>query len=1046
MNTFYRRVIDLKVWVSVFMAIILLLLVLSFDKIKQGALADITNIQVVVITKTGAYSTDQIEKVITYPIENTLASLPSVEEVRSLSKFGLSLVTVIFKEGSDVYFARQLVNEKLQAIQGDLPSNITPTLAPVSTGLGEVFMYVLEYQGDKTKKNVTEQLQYLKNFQEYRIAPYLKQVPGVAEVDTNGGYTTEIHINLNPNEMRNYGINYYDILNVIKGAGAFYGGGYIQKNLNQVTLRSYSPVSTLTDLERYVVKVLPTGESVYLNQVSDVQFGHSGRVGSATYKGEETVLGTVLMRTGEDSRKVAEQAAIKLAELKVPSDIKINPVYNRQSLVEKAMLTVRNNLFEGALFVIVVLFIILGHFRSAFIVSLAIPLSMIFTLLGMSIFNIPANLMSLGAIDFGLLVDGSVVMMENYLRRLSLTQGNLTFKQRVELVISSCAEVSSPVIYGIIIIVLVYIPLFGLSGVEGKMFNPMAKTVIMALLASLFVAMVMIPLLMLYFINPSAHTGEHKESYLFRFFHKIYVRILEIALKNKSTTIALAAAVMFTCLYLFNHMGSNFVPQLDEKDLVIGVVGDSKLGIDESTRVQRLIEKEILKFEEVETVFSRLGTPESATDPMGPNFADTFVILKKNKEQWPLISGSIRSKDELFQSISEKIKSLEGVGDLEISSTQPIEMRFNEILEGSRADVTFRILGPDLDQLMLHAQKAYEIISKIKGVESIEYDALTGLTKSKVIDFVISQAKAAQYGLTIEEVNDQIEALMAGREVGLSFQGEQKIPIKLKLNALTREDSDIYRNLPIALSQGGNISLGEISEIVETEKVTTIARTYGRRYSAISIYLDGRDIASFVKEAQQKINEELKVNSEYDFEWGGQFKNLDRAKKTLTIIIPLTLLMIFVLITNMSGSFAQSLVIFSAIPFGTAGGVALLYLRNINFSVSAAVGFIALSGIVVLNSLVLVSFINAKIKEGMSPKMAILQGSISRLRPVLMTALVAGLGFIPMAFNTGLGAEVQRPLATVVIGGLLTATPATLILIPVILSFVLLRKSNTQII
>ncbi|MCR9204875.1 MAG: efflux RND transporter permease subunit, partial [Halobacteriovoraceae bacterium] len=727
MKKFFTVVIEQRVWVLVTLALITSLFILSLDKIKLAAFPDITNVQVVVNTRTGAFSTEQIEKIVTYPIEMEVSGLPSVEEVRSLSKYGLSQVTIIFEEGTDPYFARQVVNEKLQGVKGELPEGINPELSPMTTGLGEVFMYVLTYDGDREFESEVAKLQYLKVVQDYQIKPVLKKVKGVAEVDTNGGYSSEIHINYLPKKMNRYGVSVMDIYNAVEKTGVFHGGGYIAKGENQVTVRSYTPLNKPTDLNEYLLKILPSGKRIHLKDVAEVRVDFALRVGSATYNGQETVLGTVLMRVGENSREVSSESANMLEKIKLSEGVKATPVYNRKFLVDETVKTIRNNLFEGAILVIVVLFLVLGHIKSAFLVSLAIPVSMIFALLGMNINEIPVNLMSLGAIDFGLLVDGSVVLVENYLRRVSLeneSQSKLEGKRRLELIVDSCAEVAPPVIYGLLIIMMVYIPILALSGVEGKMFEPMASTVLMALGASLIVALFLVPVLVYYFIHPKV--GVHDEPIFFRGLHNVYVKALPLALEYKKFVVSLSLILAFVGGYLFLRLGSDFAPQLDERDLVIGLVRNSRQGIEASTKWQMEAEKIIKKVPEVEHIFSRLGTPESATDPMGPNFADTFVILKKDQDLWRKVDGKIISKGDIFEEIKASLEK--NLPEQDISATQPIEMRFNEILEGSRADVTFRVLGPDLEKLVEYAQSAHKVLKDIEGVETVEFDALTGLT------------------------------------------------------------------------------------------------------------------------------------------------------------------------------------------------------------------------------------------------------------------------------------------------------------------------------
>ncbi len=1013
----------------------------GLSEINISAVPDITNKQVMINTKTGSFSTEQIEKIVTYPVETEMSGLPGVQEVRSLSKYGLSQVIVVFQDDVDLYFARQLVNEKLQSVSSQLPAGLSPELGPVSTGLGEIFMWVLEFKPNSKNLQLSkkEQLQYLKRIQDYTIRPKLKRIPGVAEVDTNGGFSTEVHINYSPNSLEKYGLNVSEVISALDGIGTSYGGSYIKRHGEQITVRSLVPIEGLESIKNIVLKKMPSGRNILIKDICSVKFESAPRVGGATYDGEETVLGTILMRVGANSRKVAMAAKDEVQKLVLPDDVNLKVVYNREYLVNKTINTVIKNLAEGAFLVILVLMLILGNFKASIIVSLAIPLSMLVALKGMQIFGISANLMSLGAIDFGLLVDASVVLVENFLRRMGHQKSKMNPKERISLLAESCSEVAKPVIFGLIIIMLVYVPILSLEGVEGKMFEPMALTVLMALGVSLIVAIFITPILLLLVFKSEV---SEKEPALFRFIKKSYEPMLGLVINFRKTTLVSGLSIFIASVFVFLTLGADFVPQLNEGDLVIGLVRDSKQNIDKSIEEQKIAEKIIRRFDEVEHVFSRIGTPESATDPMSPNFADTFVILKKNKADWPMINGKIRTKTELYNAISESLKKEMATQD--ISATQPIEMRFNEILEGSRADITLRFLGPDLDKLIIYAEQGESILKDIEGVQSVEFDALTGLTKSSVLDIEVSTEKAINFDLSPKEINDYVRTSLAGEEIGTFFLNGIKTPFIFHLDESIRNDLEKLKKMPVPLTDGGTVELENLAEFKLVDKVTTIARRWAERYSAVSIYVGGRDISSLVLEAQEKLSSKIKIDPGYSVEWGGQFKNLARAREKLLIIVPLTLLLIFLIIFAMTKSFLQTSAIFSAVPMGLAGGVFLLAIRGMNFSVSAAVGFIALSGIVVLNSMVLVNFIN-QIRESETDFIeAIKKGALSRLRPVVMTALVAGLGFLPMAFNTGMGSEVQRPLATVVLGGLFTSTLLTMLVVPVLLTFILKSNENKK--
>lgn len=1040
MNKVFRFVIAQKIYVFVIVLGLSMWSAFTLNKLQIDAVPDISSTQVMVNTKTAALSTEQIEKIVTYPIEMELSGLQNIRELRSLSKYGLSQVIAVFEDGTDLYFARQLVTERLQNAKSQIPDGLSPELAPVSTGLGEIFMWslALKPNSEKLKLPHKEQLQYLKRVQDYVIRPKMKQVPGVAEIDTNGGFSSEVHINFTPDRLKEFGLSTNDILRVTSSLGVAFSGGYIQKEGQHITIAANTDTKSLEDIRNFVIKIFPNGKVLKLGDVCRVEIDSSLRVGAATADGSETVLGTVLMRIGENSRQVAADAKAVFSQLSLPEDVVGKIIYNREFLVNATIHTVEKNLLEGAGLVILVLFLILGNFRAAALVSLAIPISMLMALKGMGLLKISANLMSLGAIDFGLLVDASVVIVENYLRRSKELSPKPSMKEKIELLIASCTEVAPPVILGLLIIMLVYIPLLSLEGIEGKMFAPMAITVLMALGASLVVAIVVMPLLILYGIP--THT-EHKETRVFQWISKSYERLLHKALEYKKAVLAGAISLFLIAAVIFSNLGSDFVPQLDEGDMIIGLVRDSRQNIEESVQQQLKAEEIIKKFQEVELVFSRLGTPESATDPMSPNFADTFLILKKKASDWPLIDGRRRTKDELFEAIKKELAAQ--LPEHEASATQPIEMRFNEILEGSRADITLRILGPNLETLLDYAQKAEKILEKIPGVQSLEFDALTGLTKTPVIDLTLNSKSATEYDLSTQDIAQQLELSLAGRTVGHYFLEDKRIPIVFHLDEALRDDLTVLEQLPIPLPNGGTVPLSKFASLERTEKVTTIARRWSQRYSAISISLADRDIESFVNEARAAISASLKLESGYTLEWGGQFENLERARNKLMWLVPSILLAIFFLIFKVTASWKQTAIIFSAIPLGLAGGVYALFLRNIHFSVSAAVGFIALSGIVVLNSVVLVSFINQMKASGLDTLTAVQSGAVSRLRPIVMTALVASLGFLPMAFGSGLGSEVQRPLATVVIGGILTSTLLTLFVVPILLAWNETRAKKT---
>lgn len=1036
LNFLIKSALTNRLWIFALFVGICFLGLAAIRDLPIDAVPDITNVQVVINTKTGALDPSKIEKLVTYPIEAEISGAQGVEDVRSLSKYGLSQIVVIFEEGTNIYFARQLISERLQSVRENLPNGLSPELAPVTTGLGEVLMYVLEPKAGSAlaSKPEKERLLYLREIQDYTIRPRLKKLSGVADVDTNGGLLKQIHINFSSEKLQRYGLSLDKFISKIETLGESFGGGYIQKEGKQVIVRATGALGSLEELENLPLGLNTGGKPIRIKDVADVRADNALRVGASTYRGHETVLGTVLMRIGANSREVSSLAEDALAnEVKLPDDVDLKVVYSRSHLVNATIKTILKNLVEGAILVIVILLLLLGNFRAALVVAMAIPVSMLFALKGMSVFGISANLMSLGAIDFGLLVDGAVVLIENVMRRLEERHGKaLSRDEKFQLVMDASSEVVKPLTFGLSIIMLVYVPILYLEGIEGKMFRPMAGTVLLALFASLLVALFLMPAFA-YFFLPDKITHD-SEPRLFRWIKSGYGPALQGALKKPWSIPLMTVLPALIAIFLFSRLGSDFAPQLDEGDLVINLARATSQGIDESVRWQKQAEEIILKHPEVETVFSRMGTAESALDPMGPHLADTFVILNKDHK---------RSKEDLFAALKKEL--LANNSEQDVSATQPIEMRFNEILEGSRADVSLRIYGPDLEQLMEYSEAAEKILSGIKGVSELEKDPLTALAKGPVLDVVLDYEKLAKFSLSLKDVNTVLESAMSGKEVGSFYEEDRRFPILLHLDEKYRDDVKFIASVPVSLPEGGTIPLSAVAKIDEREHVTTVARGGTRRYAALSIYLKDRDIGGFVAEAKEKITHGLKLAPGYEFSWGGQFKNLERARSRLLVIIPITLILIFVLLLKNFGNLRHSALVFSAIPFAVVGGVFALYLRGINFSISAAVGFIALAGIAILNSMVMVTFFNQLKEEGRSLDDLVMTGALSRLRPVAMTALVASLGFIPMALNTGTGAEVQRPLATVVIGGLVTATILTLIVVPVVYRMIEKKYGSNQV-
>jgi cobalt-zinc-cadmium resistance protein CzcA len=981
------------------------------------AVPDITNVQVQVNVKTTSLDPENIELQITRNLEVEFTGIPRLMDMRSISKFGLAQVTLVFEEGTDIYWARQQVAEKIRSI--NLPSEAQIELAPITTGLGEVYMYTLEALPDSSIAKLSEKdrLTELRTIQDYVVKPHLKRVHGVADVDSNGGFVKQIHINFLPKKLEEFGITTNTLFHRLESLGIGAGGGYIQTNNEQVIVRTYPGIRSIDKISAIPLGVSTLGRPIILSDVAEVRVEHSLRVGAATWRGTEAVLGTVLMRVGSNGRSVVMGVEEALSDLKLPKGVKFIPLYTRKFLVDSTIKTVSTSLAEGALLVILVLLVLLGNLRAALIVALAIPVSMLVAVKGMNILGITGNLMSLGAIDFGLLVDGSVVIIESVLAHMAMKNA----VNKDELIKKSSLEVIGPVVAGIILIMAVYLPILTLEGVEGKMFRPMAMTVLLALGASLLLAVFVMPVLASLFLKAEFGHEDH-ETWFFRHAKSIFLPMLNTSLKKPIPFFVGATILLIFAVFLGARLGSDFIPELDEGDAILGLTRNPRISIDASVKAQLEAEKVLLRYPEIKEVFARLGTPESATDPMGVNLADTFLILEKDRTSW-----RFKDKDELMSALMKELEAHDKA--TEVSVTQPIAMRFNEMLEGSRADISLRIIGPDLAPLFKYGQKAQDILAPIKGVESLEQDPLTALRQGPVLDITPDFKKLALYGITIDEVNKSVSFSLAGKEVGSFVENNIRFPIVVHLDESLRDRPDVIKNLPIELPLGGTIPLGHVVDVKEEEKIITIARSWGKRYSAVSINVSGRDIGSLVQEAKEKISKELGLSPGYETHWGGQFKNMERANARLMIIVPLTLLAVFIVLLRVFGSLGPAVLVFSSVPFAGVGGVFALWIRDINFSVSAGVGFIALIGIALLNSLVLMNVLLHQDKSLIAEDQ-VREGTLSRLRPVLMTALVAGLGFVPMALNTGLGAEVQRPLATVVIGGLITSTFLTLILLP----------------
>ena len=1035
-----NRLLEFSVRQRVFVLMATLVLVgigvYSALRLPIDAVPDITNVQVQVNTSVPALAPEEIEKLVTFPIENEMAGIPGLTELRSLSKFGLSQVNLIFEDGTDIYRSRQLVSERLQTVIDELPAGVTPKLAPISTGLGEIYYYVVEYEPGATNKPATReaQLMELKLIHDYVIKPRLRSTPGLAEVNASGGYEKQIVIQPNPDKLKSVGMSFSEIADAIGENVENAGGSVIQLGGETLTVRAAGRVQTIEEIERLPLKFGSRATPLRVRDVAEVGIGKAVRTGTATYNGEEAVLGSALMLAGENSRIVARRVDEKLKEVqtKLPAGVKIIPTYDRTVLVEKTIRTVETSLFEGAVLVVVVLLLMLGNWRAAFIVALAIPLSLLFAMTGMVQSRVSGNLMSLGAIDFGLIVDGAVVMVENIIRHLAEKQHKLgrrlTAIERAHEVLVSAKEVASPMFFGVCIITVVYFPILALTGIEGKMFKPMAITVIFALVGSLALALTLMPALCSWLLG-----GDIKEedSFLVKFAKKLYEPVLRFSLRFRWITTGAAVAVFALAVFTFSRLGAEFVPQLDEGSFATHMIRTTSIGIDASIEMQKRGEKLLLeRFPEVDYTFSRLGTAEIATDPMGVNVADTYIMFKP-ESTWRKVDGRTISKDQLAAIMTEELgKHIPGEGHL---FSQPIEMRFNEILEGTRADIAVKVFGEDFAVIEKVASEAREILEKVPGAADVEFDALG---KSPLLEIVPNREAMSRYNLHAAELNRVVNTALAGQEVGKLIEGNRRFDIVVRLNEELRERIDDLKRLPVRVDDGGLLTLGQVADFKVVEQVAAIAREFSQRRAAIMVNLRGRDVESFVLEAQKKFAEQLKLPDGYTIEFGGQFKNLMEARKRLGIVVPAALALIFILIFMALGSLRQTLLVFLAVPLAVTGGVFALWLRDLPFSISAGVGFIALSGIAVLNGLMIITFFNQLRERGCDLRTSVWDGSLLRLRPKLMTALVASLGFIPMAIASGAGAEVQRPLASVVIGGIISSTFLTLVLLPTLYEWV----------
>lgn len=1032
------RLLEFSVRQRLFVLLATLVLVVvgvwSALRLPIDAVPDITNVQVQVNTAVPALSPEEVEKLVTFPIEMEMSGIPGMTELRSLSKFGLSQVTLIFEDGTDIYRARQLVSERMQNAVENLPPGLAPKLAPISTGLGEIYYYVVDYAPDATNRPAkrADQLMELKQIHDYLVKPRLRTTSGVAEVNASGGYEKQIVISPDPRKLTSVGLSFSEVADAIGENVENAGGGIIQIGGEQINLRATGRVQTAAEIADLPLKFAAGATPIRVKDVAEVAIGSAMRTGASTYNGDEAVLGAALMLAGENSRLVALRVAEKLAEIqeKLPPGIKITTVYDRTVLVDRTIGTVEKSLFEGAILVVVVLLLLLGNWRAALIVSLAIPLSLLFAITGMVQGHVSGNLMSLGAIDFGLIVDGAVVMVENIVRHLGEKQHKqgrrLTAEERAREVLYAAKEVASPMFFGVVIITVVYVPILALTGIEGKMFRPMAITVIFALIGALVLSLTLMPALCSWLLSGDIR---EEDPVLIRWAKWAYTPVLAFSLRFRWLVVGCAVGLFAVAALLFGRLGAEFVPQLDEGSLTVQLIRTTSISLDASIAMQERSEKVLIeKFPEVAYTFSRIGTAEVATDPMGPNVADTYIMLKQPAE-WRKVDGQTITKAALAELMAEEIgRHVPGQGAL---MSQPIQMRFNEILEGVRADISVKIFGDDFDTLERLGNEVREVLEGVPGGE-VEFDALG---KSPSLEAVPNRAALGRYNLHAAEINKVMKSALAGEEVGKLIEGNRRFDIVLRLAENERQKLDDLGRLPVRV-EGGLLPLGKVADFRNSEQVAAITREFGQRRAALMVNLSGRDVQSYVNEAMAKVKEKVAVPAGYTIEFGGQFKNLQQARARLAVVVPLALLLIFVLVFFALGSVRQAVLVYTGIPLAITGGVFALWMRGLPFSISAGIGFIALSGVAVLNGLVMISVFNLLREQGRSVVEAVNLGALTRLRPVLMTALVASLGFVPMALAHGAGGEVQRPLATVVIGGILSSTFLTLIVLPTLYEWV----------
>ncbi|HQW09982.1 MAG TPA: CusA/CzcA family heavy metal efflux RND transporter [Steroidobacteraceae bacterium] len=995
----------------------------SYQRLPIDAVPDITNVQVQINTAAPGYSPLEVEQRITWPVEVAIAGLPHLEYTRSLSRYGLSQVTIVFEDGTDIYFARNLVNERLLQARSQLPGGIEPELGPVATGLGEIFLYTVQADANARQPDGRPyDAVALRTLQDWVIRPQLRQVPGVTEVNTIGGYEREFHVTPEPGRLLAFGLSFDEIVAALERNNASIGAGYIERNGEQYLIRSPGQVTDIPSIEGIIV-AHRDGVPITIRDVAEIGYGKQLRTGAATRDGRETVLGTAVMLIGENSRTVSKAVAAKLGEIAatLPRGITAEPVYDRTVLVEKTIATVQKNLLEGALLVIAVLLLMLGNVRAAILTALVIPLSMLLLITGMVGSKVSANLMSLGALDFGLIVDGAVIIVENCLLRLAERQHRigrvLDIEERLHTVFIATREVFTPSLVSVLVVILVNLPILALSGVEGRMFRPMALTVMMALVAALVLSLTFVPAAVALFLRGRI---EEKENRIVRGARRLYGPVLGFALRFRAPILGGAVALVLLCGWLGSRLGSEFIPSLDEGDLAVQALRMPGTSLSQSIAMQLQLERALHGLPEINTYFSRVGTAEVATDPMPPSISDGYIMMKDRRD-WP---DPRKSKATLVQEIEQRLEAVPG-NALEVS--QPIQLRFNELISGVRSDLGVKIYGDDLAQLLETGNDIARVLTRMAGADGVKVEQVAGLP---VLSVEPDRASLYRYGLNVADVQDVLAAATGGAQAGQVFEGDRRFSIVVRLPEQLRGDVTMLSRLPIPLPQAGYVPLGEVATLSLTNGPNQVSRENGKRRLVVTTNVRGRDLGGFVSEARERIAQQVSLPTGYWLDYGGTFEQLQSASQRLTLLVPATLGLIFALLLLTFGSAKDAALVFSGVPLALTGGVLALWLRDIPLSITAGVGFITLSGVAVLTGVVMVAAFRDRLANGASIDVAIREGAMLRLRPILMVALVAALGFLPMALNTGTGAEVQRPLATVVIGGIVSSTLLTLLVLP----------------